>query len=66
MNNNITQMIGKKVKRGDRYGVISSFNPSHKACIVVTWDDGRKEGWFDMKGTDGTNDTSSHIEILQQ
>jgi hypothetical protein len=56
-------MIGKRVTRGEQTGTITAYSPQYKACITVTWDNGRIEGWFDKDGTDGTSDKRNHISI---
>jgi hypothetical protein len=43
--------------------MITGYIPTYKACITVTWSDGRVEGWFDKTGTDGTPNKANHITI---
>lgn len=63
MNNDNKKIIPEitKVKRGSQYGTVESYNPEYKASIVVRWDNGRREGWFDTDGTKGTDKSENVI-----
>jgi len=52
-----------RVKRGAQYGIVESYNPKYKAAITVRWDSGKVEGWFDVNGTDGTDNAQNHIRF---
>lgn len=56
--------VGTRVRRAGRFGKVFAYSPEYKACIMVLWDDGVHEGWFDINGTDGTENKEKHIQIL--